>query len=346
MRGIRLSICIPVYNFGAFIGATLDSIISQATENIEIVIVDGASTDNTAEVIASFQRTFPRLRYHRREQRGGIDRDMAKTVELAQGEYCWLFSGDDIMLTGALARVLDKISSGADLMLCESILCDFNMQPIVKHDMLDAAADEVFDLGNTAERLRYFQRAKNTAAFFSFCGALIFKRSVWNLVDLNLSFVGSCWAHAARFFEILPRGLTVKYISEPCLAKRGENDSFLDKGLVNRIRIAIAGYHNLADTFFGSQSVEAFHIRRVIRHEFKPRMLLFAKLECHKKKLVDDRVLLDHLAEIAYCDPLFINHVNLFLYKFAPLFLYQPASAIYRGLKKLYRILMPLRTTC
>lgn len=323
MNAVQLSICIPVCNFGAFIGATLDSIIAQAKDDIEIVIVDGASTDNTTEVVQQYQKLFPRLHYHRLDKKGGIDRDMAKSIEFATGEYCWLFSGDDIMLPGALARVLDRMSSGVDLLLCESMLCDFNMQPIIKHDMLAAADDEVFDLGNSAERLRYFQLAQNTAAFFSFCGALVFKRSVWNSVGLNENFVGSCWAHAARFFEIIPSGLTVKYLSEPCLAKRSDNDSFLDKGIVNRYRIAIEGYHRLSDTFFGHDSIEAFHIRRVIRDEFPPKMMMHAKLECHKKAPFEDRVLLDRLVAQAYSDPVFLSRLYLFIYTFMPLWLYR-----------------------
>ncbi len=63
MNGIRLSVCIPTYNFGRFIGETLDSIVRQATEEIEIVVLDGGSTDNTTEVVEGFRDTFPRLRY-------------------------------------------------------------------------------------------------------------------------------------------------------------------------------------------------------------------------------------------------------------------------------------------
>lgn len=324
MNAIRLSICIPLYNFGAFIGATLDSIIAQATDDVEIVIVDGASTDNTTEVVQRYQKLFPRLHYYRLNKKGGIDRDMAKTVEFATGWYCWLFSGDDIMLPGALARVLARVSSGVDLLLCESMLCDFNMKPLFKHDMLDAADDVVFDLGNNAERLRYFQFAKNTAAFFSFCGALVFKRSVWNSVEMNENFVGSCWAHAARLFEIVRmRGLTVNYLAEPCLSKRSDNDSFLDKGIINRYRIAIEGYHRLADTFFGHDSTEAFHIRRVIRGEFPPKMMMHAKLECHKKTPFEDRATLDRLVAQAYSDPVFLSRLYLFIYTFMPLWLYR-----------------------
>ena len=92
MSGIRLSVCIPTYNFGRFIGETLESIVRQATEEVEIVVLDGGSTDNTTEVVEGFRDAFPRLRYYRQDFKGGIDRDMAKSVELARGEYCWLFS--------------------------------------------------------------------------------------------------------------------------------------------------------------------------------------------------------------------------------------------------------------
>ena len=51
----KLSICIPTYNRAAYIGETLASIISQSNDDIEIVIVDGASTDNTADVVTSFK---------------------------------------------------------------------------------------------------------------------------------------------------------------------------------------------------------------------------------------------------------------------------------------------------
>ncbi len=53
----------PTYNFGRFIGETLNSIIPQLTDQIEIIIVDGASTDNTADVVRSFQKNYPQIQY-------------------------------------------------------------------------------------------------------------------------------------------------------------------------------------------------------------------------------------------------------------------------------------------
>src|SRR5580658_6364649 len=80
---MRLSICIPTYNFGAFIGETLESIAAQLQDGVEVVVLDGGSTDETAEVVGAFAQRHPQIRYHRQPERGGIDRDMARTVALA-----------------------------------------------------------------------------------------------------------------------------------------------------------------------------------------------------------------------------------------------------------------------
>jgi glycosyltransferase involved in cell wall biosynthesis len=129
----KLSICIPTYNFGAFIAQTLDSIVGQLAPGVEVVILDGGSTDNTSEVVRSFlDRGLP-INYVRQEVRGGIDRDMVRTVDLARGEYCWLFSSDDIMKPGAIRIVLEEIQSGHDIYLCGLTLCDVDMNVISEH---------------------------------------------------------------------------------------------------------------------------------------------------------------------------------------------------------------------
>ncbi len=329
MSNIKLSICIPVYNFGAFIGETLASIIPQATEGVEIVVVDGASTDNTTEVIKSLRRTFLLLRYHRLDKRGGIDRDMAKSVELAQGEYCWLFGGDDIMKPDAITDILEQIREGHDVYLCESILCRSDMTPIGKHDLLAADREQVFDLGDPASRADYFSRARNTAAFFSFCSSLVFKKARWDAVPADDTFVGSHWDHVARFFRMIPDGLRVKYLPMPHLSKRGENDSFLGQGLVNRYRITIEGFDRLSRAFFTQGSPEDFHIRRTMKAEHNLKSLLDAKLLCHDRGLTDDMAILDQIVKVQYSYPLFSNSFMLFLYRHAPILLLRIAKHLY-----------------
>ncbi len=75
---MQLSIAIPVYNFAKFIPDTLNSILSQTFgPNVEIVVTDGASTDNTEEVMAEICQRHKNVVYNRLQRKGGIDRDMA-----------------------------------------------------------------------------------------------------------------------------------------------------------------------------------------------------------------------------------------------------------------------------
>lgn len=321
MNAILLSVCIPVYNFGSFIGETLASIIPQATGEVEIVVVDGASTDNTAEVVQSYQQTFHRLRYHRLEKRGGIDRDMAKSVEIATGEYCWLFGGDDIMNRGAIKKVLDEINHKHDVYLSESILCRKEMTPIAKHRMLNLTTERTFDLRYNKDRKEYFRRARNSAAFFSFCSAIIFRKSRWECVCVDDTFYGTCWAHAARIFGMQQNGLTVKYLPDPLLKKRGENDSFMDKGIVHRCGIAINGYTKIADTYFGHDSSEAFHIRRALRNEWPLGAFFRMRITVESAGQHEQRMILDRLALKLYSDRVFTSRVNLLAYRYTPFFI-------------------------
>ena len=55
----KLSVCIPVYNFGSFLGQTLDSILLQLTNDVEVLVVDGASTDNTSQTMVQWMARYP-----------------------------------------------------------------------------------------------------------------------------------------------------------------------------------------------------------------------------------------------------------------------------------------------
>ena len=105
MKAPLLSICIATYNRAAYIGVTLDSIISQLTDDVELLVVDGASTDSTEEVLHTYIKKSNRIRYIRLAAKGGVDQDYDKSIEFARGEWCWLFTDDDLLKPGAIAAV-------------------------------------------------------------------------------------------------------------------------------------------------------------------------------------------------------------------------------------------------
>ena len=307
MTPVRLSIGIPTYNFGAFIGDTLASIVPQLEPGVEVVILDGGSTDNTAEAVRPFVDTHPQITYYRQDRRGGIDRDMARTAQLARGEYVWLFSSDDLMKPGALRRVLAEIESGLDVYLCGLTLCDDAMKPLHDHTVSEASWGSTFQLREVADRARYFALAQTTTAVFSFMGSMIFRRARWNEQTLDEAYVGSCWAHVVRFLRMIPNGLHLKFLGEPLQWKRGDNDSFMEKGIVHRYAIAIDGYHRIAADVFGASSREAWHMRRVIANEYPFTVMFFTRVHCRDQGRRADIPELDRLVRKAWSDPTLRN---------------------------------------
>jgi abequosyltransferase len=316
MSSISLSICIPTYNFGKFIGKTLDSIIPNLKDGVEVVILDGGSTDDTGQVVAQRQQQYPQIKYFPQEKRGGIDRDIAKVVTLAHGDYCWLFSADDIMKPDSVEKVLRALESKCDIYLCEHILCDFEMNPITAYPIFRTITNpEVFHLGNREERKKYFRAARTSEAFFSFLSGPIFKRELWEKTNgIPESFYETCWALSGRLLSLVRNGLTIQYLGTSLLYKRGENDSFLDLGVVNRLRISVDGFTHIAETIFGKSSFETRHIRRVIRNERPFSQLIMIKLYTSEAEMP----LLNRLVWRHYSHAGFSNYCKYLFFRWIP----------------------------
>lgn len=338
---VNFSICIPIYNCGDFIGAALDSIMSQTDGGTEVIVFDGGSTDQTETLMAGYTSIWKNIRYIRAEARGGIDADLVTCVSYARGEFCWLFSGDDVMRPGALLRVREYLKTGHDIYICQHTICSKDM--VFYHDHPVMQPNELYagDISNADVRAEWFGRASTTEAFFSFLSGIIVRRETWLRGDLPEAFARSCWGHVARFFGLVNSGLKTCYVAEILLDQRGENDSFASNGVVNRFRIGIEGYHRLADHYFGHNSIEAFHIRRVIRNEFDILKFLLVKILCEKFPVRENIAELNKLVRMTYCDKSLRNLFNKAIYfglscRFISLLrlAYQPVKSIRRVLKR------------
>jgi glycosyltransferase involved in cell wall biosynthesis len=89
-----VSVCIPSYNTGPYIGRMLDSTVNQSYKNIEILISDNASTDNTEHVVKSFND--PRIHYHRHETHLGPEDSYNRCVALSSNGLMAVYHSDDV----------------------------------------------------------------------------------------------------------------------------------------------------------------------------------------------------------------------------------------------------------
>ena len=84
---------------------------------IEIVLSDNASTDPTRALVDELRQVYPGLAYYRNENNIGAERNFYRAVQLAQGEYVWVFGDDDKLEPDAIRQVLKAIAEGYDLII-------------------------------------------------------------------------------------------------------------------------------------------------------------------------------------------------------------------------------------
>jgi len=189
-----LSICIATYNRAGFIGETLDSIIPQLDDDVEILVVDGASTDNTEDVVRKFARKESRIRYVRLSAKGGVDRDYDKSVELARGEYCWLFTDDDLLKPGAVAAVKAAIEKGYDLVVVNAEVRDRELSVVLECRRVIMQDDKAYA---PSDMEHLFIDALH---YLSFIGAVVIRRSIWLIRERELYF-GTEFVHVGVIFQ-------------------------------------------------------------------------------------------------------------------------------------------------
>ncbi len=101
-----VSIVVPTRNSAAFVGETLDSLADQADVALEVVVVDGGSTDGTLEILRAAESRLP-LRWMSEPDQGQADA-INKGLTMAGGEILGWLNADDVLLPQALARVQEQ----------------------------------------------------------------------------------------------------------------------------------------------------------------------------------------------------------------------------------------------
>ena len=138
---VKLSICIATLNRARFIGETLDCILGQMESGVQLVVVDGASSDNTAEVMAQYCSRYPEVVYRRELTNSGVDADYDKAVGYATGEYCWLMTDDDLLKPGAVRRVLEAMAENPELIVVNAEVRSADLSEVMEKQRLQDAAN-------------------------------------------------------------------------------------------------------------------------------------------------------------------------------------------------------------
>ena len=101
-----VSVIMPCYNMENFIAHTIESVQRQTYPHWELLIVDDASTDQTAEIVKSYQNQDDRIQFIIKSQHSGIADTRNQCIQMAQGRYLAFLDSDDLWHPEKLERQL------------------------------------------------------------------------------------------------------------------------------------------------------------------------------------------------------------------------------------------------
>ncbi|WP_330927250.1 glycosyltransferase family 2 protein [Candidatus Sororendozoicomonas aggregata] len=169
---VLISIVIPTYNYAQYLPRVIASVFRQASECFELIVVDDASTDNTANVITDMVIAgCPVFRYHRLPRNQGVSAARNKGISLAKGQYIYFLDCDDELLEGGLQQFEQAIKDNASASMLVAQYFSVQVGGQKKTRCLwqfSSSKEENFK--------RYLLNVENSLL----CSSIVFKRSVFD----------------------------------------------------------------------------------------------------------------------------------------------------------------------
>jgi len=217
----KLSICITTRNRGDLITETLESIVDQIENDVEVVVVDGASTDNTGTILKRYADRYLFFRYIGEDDNSGLDSGYDSSVVNSKGDYCWVMTDDDLLAPGAVRRVLSEIKKNYDLIIVNIECFNTDMSIDLKQKLFNFDQDIVY---GKEEAGKLFTEL---GIGLSFIGSVVIKRSLWLNIDRSPYF-GTEFVHVGVIFEnnFIENALL---ISDPYILYRSGNSAWTER---------------------------------------------------------------------------------------------------------------------
>jgi abequosyltransferase len=224
------------------------------TGDIEILVSDNASTDNTPQVCEQFRQKIPSFTYIRNVENIGFDRNVVQLINSARGKYIWVLGSDDWVEAGAISQFRKLLAAHSDM---SGLTSEVNTYSKDARLLASGSGENKCVYLESAREAYSYQRIGYRLGFLS---AHIFKR------DPALSLLN---AGRVEYNQHVVHGLLSKLISEtgnwvfvykPMVAWRSGNDSILGKfGVHRRYLVDIEAYlANVKSAFVDKRVVNEF----------------------------------------------------------------------------------------
>ncbi len=215
----KISVIVPIYNVEPWLADCLESLVGQTFREFEVLCVDDASTDRSAEIAADYASRYPYI-YLIRKEHSGLSSTRNAALDIARGEYLCFLDSDDLYAPGALEGLWAEASSRElDLLLfngapfCESedIQEDYRHYVHLYHRTGDYSE---LSTGQTLFSRMYQAKEFLTSVCLLFC-----RRALLQSAGLRF-YPGILHEDNLFVFQCLLRAKRAGYLNEPYYQRR------------------------------------------------------------------------------------------------------------------------------
>ena len=127
----KISVCIPTYNYGRFISASIESVLAQTFQDFELIIVDNCSTDDTEKIVSHYFSSCLKIKYVCNTENIGMTANWNRCLALSSGEYVKILCADDLLRPDCLQKSVEilDVNRNVELMATARLLVDENLLP-------------------------------------------------------------------------------------------------------------------------------------------------------------------------------------------------------------------------
>ncbi len=156
-----VSICIPVYNGDTYLAESIECALAQTYSNIEIIITDDGSTDNSVSIAKQYASKYPHIVYHRNPENAGLVGNWKICVEKASGEWIKYLFQDDRMKPDCVEKMMQAcMEYDTKFALCSrDFLIEESTDVRLKHIFLN----EIKKTETIFSRKKYYSPAESAA---------------------------------------------------------------------------------------------------------------------------------------------------------------------------------------
>ena len=262
-----VSVTINAYNCEKYIADTLTSVINQSYKNLQIIVIDDASTDNTAEIIKGFDD--PRIELYSLEKNGHISNAINEGYRKVKGEYMVHIDSDDIMAPDLVEKTIDFLENNSEYgaVFHRPTIIDQN-----SNDVRDEFLENVFN--TTAKTQADFVRL-----FFESSNHLLHPGSTMRksvMDDIGFHDMSLCYLHDFDYWTRLVLKYPIYVFTQPLIKYRMDtsgshnSDLSIQKTLAHNTeysRIIYKMIDNCPDSLFCEAFADKFKLDGGHTHE-------------------------------------------------------------------------------